>query len=283
MTEDCDWKCEYCAFSGVESPMKAQMSVYQAHLPYIKKIMDTLNKEDLLVNIDIQGGEVGLIDLDILKYFFNTIALKINVSTNGEFLKREYNHCPDIRKYLGTIMWHVKDVIYPAEVVDDYSDPEIHISRGIVHNNVDEIVNFICTNHHILFDYIEFEFNIKQSRKMNVEMYQDLLNKLEGVDNITWNTRHILRGRISERKDHRENCRKFNHSIMIDLANETLCFCQRQPSINIPLNKKNLIYRLTTFPKDIWDWTTCDSCTRLYAGKFQDNVIERSLRTRRLF
>ena len=283
LTEECDWNCEYCAFSGVEHAMKAQMSVYQAHLPYIKKVMDTLNKKDVLVNIDIQGGEVGLIDLDILKYFFNTIALTINVSTNGEFLRRGYHHCPDIRKHLGTIMWHVKDDIFPAEVIDDYHDPDIHISRGIVHNNVDEIVNFVCTNHHILFDYIEFEFDIRESREMDVEMYHDLLNKLEDVENITWNAWQILKGRITERKDHRVNCRKFNHSIMINLANETVCFCQRQPRTNIPLSRENLTYRLKTFPKDIWDWTTCESCTRLYSGKFQGNVIERALRTRRLF
>ena len=81
----------------------------------------------------------------------------------------------------------------------------------------------------------------------------------------------------------------YNHSILIDMVNENICLCQRQLDVFIPLNEENLIYRLKTFPKNLWmDLMigvgidkSCDSCTRLYAGKFYGNVIERALLTRR--
>jgi hypothetical protein len=281
LTEKCNWGCEYCYFPRLSKPKEPKLEIFQKHLPYIKEVMDILNHHDLLVNIDIQGGEVGLIPLELLQYYFQTIKYKTAVSTNGLFLKRGYHLDEKIRPFIGMIMWHVAtDLTSKIEV--DYNDDDLFISKGIVHNDVDEIVTFLKENDHILFDYIEFEFDLTKSRKMDVLMYHDLLNKIKKIDNITDNARSILESRLSEKEQHRDNCRRYNGSILIDLVNENICLCQRQLNESIPLNKMNLIKRLKSFPNDLFDGGGCSTCTRLYAGKFRGNVIERALKIRRL-
>lgn len=276
LTEKCNWECPYCYFTGIKQKQPT-LEVYQKHLPYIKRIIDKLG--DLVVNIDIQGGEVGLIPVEILEYFFQTIKKPIVVSTNGMFMENGYHKNPFIRPYIASIMYHVYDFMYPS-VITDYED-DIPILRGIVHDNIDAMVNFIKANPEMIFDYVEFEFDIKQPRKMDVDMYKELYKQIEYLENVSDNAKGIInQRRLYENPEHRNNCMKYNHSMLIDLVNENICLCQRQLDINIPLTEENLIYRLRTFPKDIFKDNHCDSCTRLYAGKFQGNVIERALLTR---
>jgi hypothetical protein len=280
LTEECNWNCECCYFSKLPIQKKPQIEVYRKHLLYIHNIISKINELGLLVNIDIQGGEVGLIDKEILQYFFETIGYTINVGTNGEFLKREYHLDNKIRPHIGFIMWHVTNDFNVK--LDDYIDDKIWISKGIVHNNIDEMISFIKLNNHILFDYVEFEFDIDTPHTANLLMYKDLITKLEKLKNVTDNAKQILKRKFHEKENLRENCSKYNGSILIDIVNETICLCQRQPNISIPLTEKNLIYRLKNFPKDVFKKeNNCNTCTRLYSGKFYGNVIERALTLRR--
>jgi organic radical activating enzyme len=272
LTEKCNWNCPYCYFSKLEYPKEPMMLRYQKHLPYIKKIIDKLG--DLVVNIDIQGGEVGLVPEDIMEYFFETIDRPIAVSTNGMFIEKGYHENPKIKPHIANIMYHV------TENFD--RPPQFNIgSMGIVHDDIETMVRYIKDNPNIMFDYVEFEFDINEHREMDIDMYQELYEKIENLNNISDNAKNIInQRRLYENPNHRDNCKKYNHSILIDLVNANICLCQRQLDINIPLTEENLIYRLKTFPKDIFKDDHCESCTRLYYGKFQGNVIERALLTR---
>ena len=270
LTERCDWNCPYCYFTGIEQKPPS-LDVFKEHLPYIKKIIDKLG--DLVVNIDIQGGEVGWIGSDILRYFFKTIDRPIVVSTNGMFLDRGYHFDPEIEPYIKEIFLHLN-------MKNKKNYVGHNIKKGIVHDNMDEMIAFIRSNIEDIFDYVEFEFDINEPRKMDKSMYKKLYDAIQEIDNVSDYAKDIIRGRINERPDHRSNCRNFNHSILIDLVNANICLCQRQLDISIPLTEENLIYRLKTFPKDVFDKDHCDSCTRLYAGKYSGNVIERAMLTR---
>jgi organic radical activating enzyme len=281
LTEKCDWECEYCYFTHIEQK-EPKFKTFQKHLPYIKKTIDRLGDD---VSIDIQGGEIGIMPIEILEYFLATLDRKIVFSTNGTFLSKKTHLNKKIRPYIKSIMWHMTDNFDKKNIIKDYHDNEIFISRGIVHNNINEIVDFLKTNNHILFDYVEFEFDIKYPRKVNYIMYHELLKELIKLNNITLNAREILQRRLYEKDNHRNNCIEYNHSIVIDMVNETICLCQRQPDVNIELTEENLIYRLKTFPKDLWIdgiKTSCNSCTRLYSSKFQGNSIENTLRNRKI-
>lgn len=273
LTEVCDWNCPYCYFTGIKQK-HPKLEVFKKHLPYIKKIIDKLG--DLVVNIDIQGGEVGLMNPDILEYFFDTIRKPIVVSTNGMFLARRFYSLPKIQPYVAQVMYHVTKDFKGMEIFNS----GLNISRGIVHDNIDVMIEFIKRYPYVIFDYVEFEFDINKPRKMNMDMYNELYEKIQKLDNVTDNAKNIIKQRLNEYPEHRDNCRNYNHSILIDLVNEKICLCQRQLDVNIPLTEENLIYRLRTFPKDVFDNDHCDSCTRLYAGKYQGNVIERALLTR---
>lgn len=281
LTEECDWGCNYCYFSHLENQKKPKMEIYQKHLPYIKKIMDIRLAHNLPLKADIQGGEVGNMPLELLQYFFQTVQYPIDVSTNGEFFKRGYHLDDKIRPYIAAILWHVTND-FKTIIETDYKDDKIHISRGIVHNNEDEIVDFIKLNKHITFDYIEFEFDIKEKREMNVLSYHSLLKRISSLKNITEYAKQVLEKRLSEKIGHRDNCIKFHDSIVIDLVNENICQCQRHLDDCIPLNKDNLIKRLRGFPKNFFKGLGCKSCTRLYAGKYSGNIIERTLLGRSL-
>lgn len=275
LTEECDWDCEYCYFpnSHQKSP---SLSVYQKHLPYIKKVMDKLDEVDLLVNIDIQGGEVGLISESMLEYFFETIKHKVSVSTNGMFLSKKYHLNKKIRPYIRSIMWHLCKEPGNFKIVD-YEDDDIYISRGIVHRDADEMIDFIKMNNHITFDYVEFEFDIKREMLPSMALYGYLYDRISSITNVTHNAKEILKRRLMETEDHRDNCRKYNGSILIDLVNEKICLCQRQLNENIELTEKNLLMRLNTFPEKLFKGDGCNTCTRLYSGKFFGNVIERAM------
>lgn len=281
VTEECDWECQYCHFPNISKQRGPKIETFQKHLPYIKKVIDKLAENNLLVHVDIQGGEPGFLPLEILHYFFQTLKRPIAVSTNGEFLRRGYHLDKTLRPYMGDILWHVSND-FKSKLLVDYNDDELRISKGIVHDNIDEIVNFVKENDHIMFDYIEFEFDITEERKMDISMYHNLINKLKDLKNITTNAKKILTGRLSEKADHRYNCQRLNGTVIIDMVNENICLCQRQPNIAIPLNEENLIHRLRKFPKDIWSEDSCNTCTRLYNGKFYGNVIERWLNIRRI-
>jgi hypothetical protein len=163
------------------------------------------------------------------------------------------------------------------ETVSDYHDDEIFISRGIVHNNEGEIIDFIKANKHILFDYVEFEFDKDEIRAIDHSTYKSLIKNLVGL-NVTNRAIEILKNRLLEKEDHRENCKNLNSCVVIDLVNEKICLCQRQPDDHIPLNRSNLIRRLKGFPRDFFEGRRCNTCTRLYSGKMQGTSIETSMK-----
>ena len=279
LTEKCNWNCEYCYFSNISKQKRPKIEIFQKHLPYIKNIIDKLEKHKIQVNTDIQGGEVGLIPLEILQDFFQTLQYKMVVSTNGEFLKRGYHLDEKIRPFIGAILWHVSTK-FDSKIEVDYNDKDVFISRGIVHHDIDEMVNFIKDNPHIIFDYVEFEFNLNDIRTMRASMYHSLINRLKDVENVTTNARNILELRLLEKEDLRSNCTMANGSVVIDLVNENICLCQRNPEDCMPLNRASLIERLTGFPNQFFEGSGCNSCTRLYSAKMSGTNIETTMKIR---
>ena len=281
VTEECNWKCKYCGFPEIVQPKSTNLQILSRHLPYIKEIVDKLG--DLLVFCDIAGGEVGLLPLDVLQYFFKTIDRKIVVSTNGLFMEKGYHLDPVIRPYIDGIWWHVHPE--PKGKIDyDWNDDEIFINKGITHDNAQEMVDFCEANPNIQMNYVEFEFPIGESLQKNDSDYLYLLEKLEDLPNVTQNAKDILRSRLTEKEGLREQCRDFSQTVVFDLINENILLCHRSMNNYIPLNRKNLEKRLRLFPKDVFPGENqCNSCTRLYSGKMQGNIFETYFRVKRLF
>lgn len=280
LTEKCDWDCHYCMFPFLSCRNETNETILQRHLPYIADIIYKLRMNQITVNLDIQGGEVGLLPPNVLREFFQIMKMPVAVSTNGEFLKQGYHLDEDIQPYISTILWHVTNDF--SAVVEDYEDDKTPISRGIVHDDIFEIMEFIRNNQHIMFDYVEFEFDIKEARQMKVDMYHVLIEMLKQVKNITDNVIHRLEARIFENPKNRDNCRDLNSSVVLDMVNETICLCQRNTMDNIPLTEDKLRLRLKGFPRNFFKGDGCETCTRLHSAKMAGTSIESIMKVRRV-
>lgn len=284
LTEKCNWDCEYCAFPLLDNPCQITSDQIVMHMIYIKNIIDRVGiVSNRLPMIEIQGGELGLIPAGILLWFLKALDHKVSVSTNGLFLEKEYHLMPQIRPYIQNILWHVYDKP-GAYSVPDFRDKDMDIIRGIVHNNVTDMINFIRYNDHITFDYIEMEYDIQKYRTCSTDDYRELWRGIEHLQNVTDVAKKRIRDRFDEMPNVRERCKDYHSCVSINLANETICLCQRAPEINIPLTEKNLDMVVKGFPKDIFKGISrgCNSCTRLYVEKHKRGIEKKVLLRRKL-
>lgn len=281
LTEVCDWKCEYCDFVKIENPRHTNIDILKKHLPYISEIIKKLG--DYAVHVDCAGGEIGLLPIEILQYFFETIDAKFVVSTNGLFLAKKYHLDPVIRPRIREIQWHVIDHPRDIKIDVDYEDDEIFINKGIVGDNAQGMVDFCAANPNIRMNYVEFEFDMDRPREKDDDLYRQFYEMIKDIPNITDNAKNIIKGRLAEKENLRDLCEKFNQTVVTDLINERIMFCHRSQNVTIPLNRKNFIKRIHTFPKDMFfENKKCNACTRLYAGKMCGNEIETYFQTRKI-
>jgi len=286
LTEKCDWNCCYCQFPLLDDHNEINSDKISRHVPYIRNVIkktETVSE----ASIEIQGGEVGLIEKETLISFLETLNMPVFVSTNGEFLKRGYHLDEKIRPYIREVQWHLCQDPGDYKLEVDYNDNELFINKGIVHSNVDEIIAFIKQNPHIEFNYVELECNIQEKRTSDIDVLRGLYNRLQGLPNVGKNVFDILERRFNDAPDKREKCHDYHSVVSINLANESICLCQRVTDVNIPLTRKNLIKRVITYPNKCFEYPDsmmgCDSCIRLYSGKFEfGKILRDTLKIRRL-
>lgn len=278
LTEVCNWDCNYCEFPLIYNPRHTSMKILSKHLPYIKKIWDKL--DDLIVHADVCGGEIGLLDSEILRYFFKTLDRPMIISTNGMFLDKGYHLDPEIKPYIKDIWLHL-NMDRERNYINAYAYSGYSLKKGIVHNNADEMFEFI-TNSNSTFDYVEFEFPIIEKHKKDNEMYEYLYNKIKDLKNVTPEAKKRVKDRITEKDNLRQLCERYNQTVEFDLINERITLCHRSQKNWIELNEENLKKRLTKFPHYIFgNETNCESCTRLYAGRFNEKDMVNFFRIRR--
>lgn len=255
-TEICNWNCNYCAFPLIDFPDRTNPYIIDRHYFYIKEIINKLKLGGVEVEVYLQGGEVGELPKKILRYLLNKFDMKITISTNGLFMKKDYHNDPEIRRYIKQIFWHVSPDCYLREI-KDFKDDEIQIVRGIVNSDLVALSNFISYNqNNLIIEYSEIENPIDQ--KSIVE---------ESI---------II------------SCRHYHNEITIDLVNENLCLCIRNfKNITIPLNKANLIRLLTSFPKNVFNLpsikdSACYSCCRLCVNRTEKDRVSNKLKIRKV-
>lgn len=281
LTERCNWNCSYCEFPTIENPNDTTIEILSKHLPYIKEIF--MKIEPHIVFSDISGGEIGLLPIETIRYFFEIMDFPMVISTNGKFMENNYHQDPILKPYIKAIWHHVHPEPKGFRMEKDYEDSEIYINKGIVHNNINEMVDFIKVNNHIDFGYIELEYDINEPRQMNSEIYIELHERIKDLPNITKEAKLHLLERTTEAPNKREYCTKFNTTVVLDLVNEKILLCHRSQMNSIQLTKENLITRIAEHPKNIFSTPNkCESCTRLYYGKMIGMNVEDFYKTRRL-
>jgi molybdenum cofactor biosynthesis enzyme MoaA len=259
LTEECNWDCEYCQFPRIKNPKTVTMEQLKMHLEYIKDF-------NISGYMDVQGGEIGLVPENILEYFLETMGRKMYVSTNGIFLNKKMHLNEKIRPYIKMIQWHIKPEVY----VENIKDSGIIITRGIVHNDADEMIEFLNNNKHLYIEYIDFEYSIDDEVEHDRAKYMEFYQKLNHLENISEGAKKRIRQRAQEKEGLRNACTTRNDSILIDLVNEKICLCQRNMHVNVDLGLIALWNRCWNDPTDYFldlDKSNCYSCGRLYHGK----------------
>lgn len=277
LTEKCNWNCEYCYFPNVENPKEATMGSIELHMPYIKKVIDKLDKHHLLSFIHVDGGELGLVKREKLERWFRIFDREVVVSTNGKFLENHHHLNPVISPYIRQIWYHVN-----TYGVTKYDDDRV--VYGLVHNDIDDIVDFVKWHNDIPFGYVELEYDISQPRDVDHQLYIEFYDKIKDIKNIADSAKENIKNRIKESSNMRNKCYMYNTTCIIDLVNENITLCQRAMKSTIPLTPENFIKRLTNFPKNLFESNeNCKSCTRLFRGKFLDSNMENFFKVKRLF
>lgn len=262
LTERCNWNCYYCDFPSIKNPKDTDIDKINKHMPYISK-----NIEDNSF-IDVQGGEIGLIDINILISFFKYMKDKsVIVSTNGKFLENNYHFIPSIRKKIKEIWWHLCEEPNGKKFKVDYYDKDINIRRGIVSKFLKNLIEMMEKNPQISFDYAELE----TSKVSPLEAYKNLKN----ITNLTDRAKNILKSRCNN-KITPEICSKFHDTVSIDLVNERILLCHKAMQNYIILSKLHLKKRLNNFPINVFNGkNSCEHCIRLYASKYSfDNMLK---------
>lgn len=272
LTEVCNWNCEYCVFPNKKEVHHATKLSIETHIDYIKRIMDITDPG--LQNLMIQGGEVGLVPKDVLIYLFERIQCKIDISTNGEFLRREYHNHPSMRPWIERIMLHIGDPIDEYKLDLDYSleDDDIFIDTGIVDVDMNpiKVQKFIQVNPQIRFDFVDYETPIFDGPcRVNSSVYKDLYDAIKNLDNVTkfakdrlW--KRFLRHKTTDIKKQQEVCRSLHPSIFIDFVHETIPLCIRNYGlVDLPLTEKNLISVIGDIAPFDYNNNVCDNCFRI--------------------
>lgn len=265
--------------------------IIDKHIEYINEILDKINPDI----VTIEGGEVGHIPEYILEYFFERVNRKIEVSTNGQFLRREYHKNEFIRPKIKKIMLHIADKIDNNKIELDYDiiDDDILIECGIVDINKDpkRIREFIISNDHIDFKYIDYDSDILgDGFGLDEVSYLDLYDAIKDLENVSSiaKERIIKKHKLNERRNIKTNqdmCQKLHPCVFIDLVNETIPLCIRNYlTVYTPLNYENLCASITE--TGIFDYSNshCSNCFRICQdeGINISQIRNRSLYKKRL-
>lgn len=264
LNEDCNWSCPYCIYSKIKNPKRSSIRKIDKHIPYIRKFIEENNIDEIYIGY----AEVGLLDKYLLKYFLKKLDKKVIISTNGKFFDNKYHKDDLIRKYIKEIYWHVIDI--PRDIyINDYQS-DIKIKRGIVGENVIDIVSFLKSNDHIIFDYIDFDMSLECNK--DFPSLQFLYNNVKYLKNVTEKCKENIFNGIkweSKLKHSQGVCYSLNSNCYIDLANEKLKRCLGRSHDSISLTYDNLKKKNTTMNRFLFKEgkAFCNTCIRLCRGQ----------------
>ena len=287
LTEVCDWNCEYCVFPEIREPQHATKLSIESHIDYIKEIMDLTDPG--LQNLMVQGGEVGFVPEDVLVHLFERTQRIIDVSTNGEFLRKGYHKHPKMRPWIKRVMLHIGEPIDDYKLELDYSleDDDIFIDTGIVDVNMDpvKVKLFIQRNQDIRFDFVDYEHPVFDNPcRVNGFIYKDLYDAIEDLPNVTQFAKdrllkRFLRHKDTDMKKQQEICRTLHPAVFIDFIHEEIPVCVRNCNfVSLPLTKDNLKKAISDISPFDYSNYTCDSCFRIcqnggvHMGQIQNRI-----------
>lgn len=180
LTQKCNWKCTYCDHPHIESPK-------QSSIEDIEKLCEMLLKEKFLltdVEILLEGGEIGLLNLDELHtIFYSDIADKYSVTTNGLFLEKGYHN--RFNNKIRYILYHISPEIYSNTPIKKYkTDIPIQYTFVVHKNNIQYIESLVDSNKDCMFLPHFLQPRREDLNFMSKDEFITIYNILQDKDNI---------------------------------------------------------------------------------------------------
>jgi len=95
-TQRCNEKCEYCDVPNIKNPKDINLDIY---LKYIDII------QDFYEEFSLTGGEIGLLNEDVLNVIFDALRKPVKLNTNGLFVKKGYYE--KYKDKIGEMWYHI--------------------------------------------------------------------------------------------------------------------------------------------------------------------------------
>jgi len=129
ITFDCNWNCSYCVADTHNNNIT------------IKDVLDNIKHIEHGSEVTITGGEPGLVNESDMELIFQKLRekeCKIDITTNGLFIKKYQKYYNEIESYL----YHCSDKLLDLEI---YDDPDNKIEYMIVIDdlNINNLDSFL--------------------------------------------------------------------------------------------------------------------------------------------
>jgi hypothetical protein len=272
LTQHCNWKCYYCEFPTLENPITTNILYLKDILSQIKEITKHYNIEHC-----VEGGEIGLLNIDLLDVFFNSgLSKTYHVATNGTFMKRGYHkrYCDKIH----TILYHVKpEIINTTFDFIRYQTYGIKFYYTIVitKENINVLEDFLNYNNDISFVLHVLQQRRRDITLMDINYYNRIYDIVKDKTNVDpgfikrykYITDHFKEPNFMETRN--KLCCNDYTKIMIDYNTKSLIrCCISTETSKLPLTLLSLKRILDNdelmFP--VWD-RTCEKCIAHFVFK----------------
>jgi Molybdenum cofactor biosynthesis enzyme len=277
LTQKCQWRCTYCDHPSIVNPVTCTEEQLLSVITMLNNLQEYRKNTEIL----LEGGEIGLIDSNILDLIFNSnVSDKYSITTNGLFMKNGFHkQYEDKIRY---ILYHVMPEI-ENKSFEYYNDTSIPIQYTVVvhKQNIQQFATLLDNNPNCMFlphflqprrtdlnfmneqDFITI-YNIIKDRnnvfdfiKLRLKFIIKLLNKKQFVNNLQL------------------KCQQIMTKTMINIPTNSIhrcCVSMQSSKIELTeVNLKNILQNTNIFPNT--DTEMCLNCISsnvfmdLYSGQ----------------
>jgi len=246
LNESCNYNCFYCTVKNYKNTItKDKLDKLDWLFTILKKLH---NKK--LINVVIQGGDIGLVPEETLEYFFQKIyPIKVEISCQDNFFKNKYNE--KFKDYYTVLYNHISDL-------DGCISPNIGVT-GVVDKDPKKIKDFIDKYGPV--NYIGFENDFSP---ITIQGIKETIKEFINIIGPNKQLQDILNISNEELKKRRKECYKAAY-VTLSLCSGKIVQCIRNYNNSIELTNDNL-YKYIIKP-DIIKTVGCESCSRTFIDK----------------
>lgn len=256
LNEPCLFDCYYCHIKNGSN--ETTIDIVNKHM-YIFDFINWVHKKNIEFNVVFQGGDISLMNKDIIHYIIKKIPIKPILSVQSTFIPYIDEFYDEVELFFLHLsdLNAVKRVNYPV-------DPKI--KTGIVDKDIQKIKYFLELNPNV--DYISYESPLdKFTTSDDVINFHNEIQKLKQNEHSTHIIETLQNNDINEL---RKNCRKSSYYV-INLANETLMQCIRSKNTR-ELNRNNFMDYIINKPEID---NVCKFCSRSFLDKPQVKTLDK--------